>query len=464
MAKGPQHTTQVGAFTPATARTILDVVKYIKQAGFVPTVGAKVQQNPQQETPLYIQNISDDEMPAYGCMQIVGTKELEGMNYLLADKPRDIAGAQGPYLWNKHVAVPAGEYGTATAGPHIVTQYDSELDTPAGTGLGPVLGEWFMATGSLVNVCGPTLLLPPGEGDVVRGIVQHGPSMQMIAFDTGGYCSVVPEPTCWYVTIIREGNDDAPSQSPADFRDHPADTTLVYEGWSYDLHTGGNGYNIHLWIYQTCDASFSPLQYSDSGSLDDWVAELPENAGSPNDSWLLTSDGNISTTCTIDDQLDLRDAQLSQASLAVYAIEDLFGPIESNNCPVVKCDARSESLNVIGREIRVKVTDRSCGVKKAHGEDASGYVTVRDTLGAFLYGRTESEIICRKGVAAWMQTDGEYDCHWLIVFMDMFDEIQVVHDVIVGTRSITIERKKVDIWRHCDLDDERIEGNTCEES
>ena len=56
------------------------------------------------------------------------------------------------------------------------------------------------------------------------------------------------------------------------------------------------------------------------------------------------------------------------------------------------------------------------------------------------------------------------ECYWLIIWMDMFDEIQVVSDVVIGTRGITIERKQVDIWRECDLPDEWIEGNTCEES
>ena len=96
--------------------------------------------------------------------------------------------------------------------------------------------------------------------------------------------------------------------------------------------------------------------------------------------------------------------------------------------------------------------------------EVDGKVKVVDLMDAFLYGRTEEDIRGRKGVAAYVKNDGEYECYWAIVFMDMFDTITMVSDIIFGSRGITIERKRVDIWFHCDLTDEYIEGKTCEDS
>ncbi len=471
MPNGPAHKTAVGAFSPNTAKQVLGMVRYLEQAGFAQKAGVAHPHNPAPETPLYFQNISDEEMPAYACMQIVGTKELEGMNYLLADKPRDTGGSNGPYLWNKHVKVPVDEYGTGTAGPHVVTQYDDSLDAVAGLELGPTQGQWYMSTGSLVNVAGPTLLLPPGEGHVVRGIVQHGPSMQLLAFDTEGYCETTNEPQYFIVTIDRIGNNAGPSQQPHDALEFPDNYTMIYHGFSHDRMTGGNAYNTHTWIYKVCDDSFDLNVYIDTNAMINWIDGLPENVGDPNDSWELNTDAPNICGFNIIDPSGLSLGGLQEYADICLAQNNLYDQVnvqeldtQWDDCNDFLCSERSAALNVVGREIKVRVTERPCGVTKVHKEDAEGYVTVRDTLGSFLYGRTNAEINCRRGVAAYMETPGEYECHWMIIWMDMFDEIQVVSDIIIGVAGIEIERKRVDIWRDCDLDDEYIEGNTCETS
>jgi hypothetical protein len=55
----------------------------------------------------------------------------------------------------------------------------------------------------------------------------------------------------------------------------------------------------------------------------------------------------------------------------------------------------------------------------------------------------------------------EPECYWMVIYMDMFDKIQLVHDVIIGTRTITTLKKKVDVWNHCDFDPDIYEGEDC---
>ena len=171
MVQGPLDTKQVGVYTPETARHVLDVLRQLKTQGFQPKAGVQSPANPNQAQPLYFRNDSGEEMPSYGCMQIVGTVELEGQNYLLADKPRDTTGNAGPFLWNKSVAVEDAGFGVANAGVHVVTRYDSGLTIAAGLHLGPQVDSWEMDRGTLVNACGTTALLPSG-GVVARGFLE----------------------------------------------------------------------------------------------------------------------------------------------------------------------------------------------------------------------------------------------------------------------------------------------------
>jgi hypothetical protein len=296
-------------------------------------------------------------------------------------------------------------------------------------------------------------------------------SLDIVAFDTGGYCNVSNDPQYFIVTIDRIGNDEGPSQEPHDAADFPSEYKMIYHGFSHDRMTGGNAYNTHTWIYRVCDDSFDLNVYVDTNAMLNWVDSLPENVGDPNDSWELNTDAPNICGFNIIDESDLTIGRLKDIydiCLAQNNLYDQFDlvpiPLDWDDCNLNLCSERNPAWNVVGREIEVKVTERPCGVSKVTGEDENGMITVRDTLGSFLYGRSPSEIVCRRGVAVYMNTPGEYECHWLIIWMDMFNEIQVVSDIIIGTRGIEIERKLIDVWRECDLEDEYIEGNTCEES
>jgi len=293
-----------------------------------------------------------------------------------------------------------------------------------------------------------------------------GGSTNIIAFDTGGYTEEIPTPQVWYVAISRVSNSDPPSEDPSDYENFPEGTTLLYKGNSYDVNSSGDAYNSYAWIYQTCNENIEMAEWLDDNNLETWVNELPENSGNPNDAWTIDPSQYGRTTVYRDDHLDLRDRLLHQP--VPYDYDDLVGPLESDECnPDNQCSNIPESLNRCDRTIRATVTHTYCSMgSSVPGQADDGTVELRDSTCSFLYGRTEADLANRKGIAVWMKEhDDPYaECYWLIIWMDMFDEIQVVSDVVIGTRGITIERKQVDIWRECDLPDEWIEGNTCEES
>lgn len=296
-------------------------------------------------------------------------------------------------------------------------------------------------------------ILPEGVG-----------STNIIAFDTGGYTNEIPDQQCWFVSLSRVSNDEGPSEEPDEMIGFPEGTKLLYKGNSWDLMTGGNAYNTYLWVYQTCNNNVDMLEWMEQTYVSDWVAQLPENAGNPNDAWTQESANLLS--CYRDAILNIRDSQLEQP--ATYEIDDLLGPLDADECdPDNLCANIPKSAYACDRRIRATVTHTYCGMSDPVPDEAEdGTVELRDSTCSFLWGRTDADLRNRKGIAVYMkESDEPYgECYWLITWMDMFDEVQMVSDIIIGSRGITIERKKVDIWRECDLPEEWIEGNTCEDS
>ena len=135
---------EIGAYSPETARTILEVVNYLKSNGFVITSGQKLDQrspvNP-ADPPLWFRNDSGETIPPYACMQVVGTVEVGGRNYFKVDKPADSNAEAGPYLFNLHREVLDGEYGIADAGVETRTLSDSP-SAAAGTRMSPQADSW----------------------------------------------------------------------------------------------------------------------------------------------------------------------------------------------------------------------------------------------------------------------------------------------------------------------------------
>jgi len=285
----------------------------------------------------------------------------------------------------------------------------------------------------------------------------------IILFETDGYTDV-PTAQIIYVTINRLSagqGTQAPSEDPHEYPGFPDGWEIVWKGYSYDIQSDGDAYLTYGWIYRICNDDFNALEWADSNDMVTWVENLEEQNGGNSD-WYFNDHGRMSTDRdTIE---DTKEAILIQP--AGWDSVDLI-PIDPARVDPDNCDTANNCKNLpeptSQQSIQVTILARPCGSTSVP-EESDGRVTVVDTLDAFLYGRTADDIKGRKGSAVYVQNDGEYDCYWAILWMDMFDTVTMVTDITFGTRGVNIERKKVDIWWHCDLDDEYIEGNTCEES
>jgi len=98
---------------PDSARLVLQVVRYLKQSGFVIGRPGRGSRFTAPETMVFVRNDSGEEIPAFGCMQVNGTVEAGGQNYLKVVKPADTTGKAGKYLFNDLAPIEIGGYGLA---------------------------------------------------------------------------------------------------------------------------------------------------------------------------------------------------------------------------------------------------------------------------------------------------------------------------------------------------------------
>lgn len=267
-----------------------------------------------------------------------------------------------------------------------------------------------------------------------------------------------PTATYWYVSITATSNPVGPEDDPP--MPGEGENTILYKGRSYDSYSNGAAYHTYVWIIQSCNSIDMAAWLESTGPqlIDDWVADIYQGDDG-NKEWIRNA--TTATNSLRDTHMTVIDTELTQPT--DYIESDIIALLDADDCDPDELCANSESpsLNVIGRSIKVDIIARTCGVNPVP-QESNDQVTVYDTIGSFLYGRRLQDAKGRYGIAAYMQSDGEYDCHWMITWLDWFDPLQVVHDVIIGENGITIERYKVDVWRKCKLPVEFVEGETCE--
>ena len=61
----------------------------------IPTAGPSLH----LPTPAYFHNDAGETIPAYACMQVTGTEEIDGQNYLVVEKPADTDGTAGGFVF-----------------------------------------------------------------------------------------------------------------------------------------------------------------------------------------------------------------------------------------------------------------------------------------------------------------------------------------------------------------------------
>ena len=114
---------------------------------------------------LYVHNGSGETIPAWACMQVTGTEELGGQNYLVVDKPTDVIGTTGEFVFNGPESIADGEDGLAQNGP-VLRGYKNTGTITAGERWSPTSGQWYLSQddSGVFTACGADDI----DGDVLK--------------------------------------------------------------------------------------------------------------------------------------------------------------------------------------------------------------------------------------------------------------------------------------------------------
>lgn len=161
--------TKVGYYSPATAKIIHDVVRYLLQSGFIVDASRGHTTIPFVDAPIYVQNETGQTIPPYACLQTDGTEDVGGQNYIKVVKPRDTTGENGWFLFNGHAEIAASsqqKYGIAYDGPCVRMLTDGTTITN-GDRWKPVVGSFAVTKGEEGD---PFIAI--GEDDIAENIMR----------------------------------------------------------------------------------------------------------------------------------------------------------------------------------------------------------------------------------------------------------------------------------------------------
>ena len=104
--------------------------------------------------PIYFYNASTETIPAYGCIQKIGTETIDGQSIIKVDRPIDYTGSvMGPFLLNGPAEVAGKGLGTAQWGPIFRAKKDSATYS-TGTRMGPKASAFELEKGCLFTFIG----------------------------------------------------------------------------------------------------------------------------------------------------------------------------------------------------------------------------------------------------------------------------------------------------------------------
>jgi hypothetical protein len=166
---------QIGAYTPKQAKRIWDAVQAFERQGTA-SQGAFLPYTP---SPIYFVNKSTETIPAYGCLQMIGSSEIDGTTYIEVDRPFDYSDSVvGPFLLNGPGECLRDEIGTAQWGPIFRATKDSATYT-TGTRMGPVASSFDLSKGCLFTFIGDD----EQETDLIKVVACETP---LLAVATSG--------------------------------------------------------------------------------------------------------------------------------------------------------------------------------------------------------------------------------------------------------------------------------------
>ena len=158
---------EIGVYTPKQAKRIWESVQAFERMGSTSATMAI----PYTPTPIYFVNKSTETIPAYGCVQMVGSSDIDGTTYIEVKRPIEYASSvMGPFLLNGPGECLPDEIGTAQWGPIFRAKKDSSTYS-TGTRMGPVESSFDLSKGCLFTYIGDD----EQEDDLIKVIACETP-------------------------------------------------------------------------------------------------------------------------------------------------------------------------------------------------------------------------------------------------------------------------------------------------
>jgi hypothetical protein len=180
---------EIGVFTPEQARLIWQ--DYQTRQQLAPHISQNFPRRRIIDEPsphrVFVRNESDEEIPAYGCMEVTGTEEIGGRTVVTVTKPTR---TDGEYLFNSQFAIAAAA-GSSSSGNEsigngwafrfgVVIMLGSPPSEP-GAAYGPIVDSW-----EIEETDGPFVVFGPHnakENALIGRIGGGGGSGDYIAFE-----------------------------------------------------------------------------------------------------------------------------------------------------------------------------------------------------------------------------------------------------------------------------------------
>lgn len=250
----------VGVFSPQQAREILEAVRMLKGSPLV-TQRGKTEANYSLERQVYIvKNESTEAVIPFGCMQVTGTEDKHDRTYLLVNKPADVDGTSGHYLFNGPNEIEAdGGTGNGFAGPLIRAATD-ETTITAGDKFQPIVDSWKIEAGG-------DLIIAAGQ-DFIR---EEGVMKAFIAATGGGGISTYLLKTPIGGIVARSSTTAGKADCTPYYID-PADDTIK------EL-LDANGYSQTVTVYNVAASPVAELSYIQAKKVKDVFIVDMEDCG-----------------------------------------------------------------------------------------------------------------------------------------------------------------------------------------
>ena len=158
---------RIAGLSPDDARMVLRICRQVMESGIL----EKKNRIPPRvildtiEPYHVVRNTSGEAIPPFGCMQMVGTSEIGGRNYLDVDQPADSDGTAGGFLFNGPNEIEIGGNGIGFAGP-VVRALSDGTAVSAGQLWSPQATSWQIAP----NASG--LFRASGPDDIASNVIR----------------------------------------------------------------------------------------------------------------------------------------------------------------------------------------------------------------------------------------------------------------------------------------------------